>query len=85
MKIRRDGNQSVYGNLRVLFAPASGKAQVVGVVNGVAVYTPNSERIVRIPLQAPPGLALEKGRLLVSYSRAEQNGDVLASAETALP
>ncbi len=85
MKIRREGNESVYGNLRVLFAPASGKEQVVAVLNGVAVYTPNSERLVRIPLQAPPGLALVRGRLKISYARAEQNGDVLASAETTLP
>jgi hypothetical protein len=85
MKIRRDGNQSVYGNLRVVFTPASGKQQVVGVLNGVAVYTPNPDRIVRIALQPPPGLALEKGRLKVTFARADQNGDVLASAETVLP
>ena len=85
VKIRREGNQSVYGNLRVVFAPATGKEQVVGVLNGVAVYTPNPDRMVRIALQPPPGLALEKGRLKVSFLRAEQNGDVLASAETSLP
>jgi P pilus assembly chaperone PapD len=85
LKIKREGNQSVYGNLRVLFAPASGKEQVVAAMNGVAVYTPNPERLVRIALQPPPGLTLAKGRLRVSFTRAEQNGDVLASAETALP
>jgi P pilus assembly chaperone PapD len=85
MKIKREGNQSVYGNLRVFFAPASGKEQVVAVMNGIAVYTPNSQRLVRIALQPPPGLTLAKGRLRVSFARAEQNGDVLASAETALP
>lgn len=85
MKIRREGNQSVYGNLRVFFAPAAGKEQVVAVMNGVAVYTPNPERLVRIALQPPPGVTLAKGRLRVAFARAEQNGDVLASAETALP
>jgi len=85
MKIRREGNESVYGNLRVLFTPPSGKEQVVAVLNGVAVYTPNAERLVRIALQPPPGVALTKGRLRVSYARAEQNGEVLAAAETALP
>ncbi|MEO8431435.1 MAG: molecular chaperone [Acidobacteriota bacterium] len=85
MKIRRDGNESVYGNLRVTFVPLSGKEQVVAVLNGVAVYTPNTQRLLRFPLQPPPGLALAKGRLKVSYVRAEQNGDVLAAAETALP
>jgi hypothetical protein len=85
MRIKRDGNQSVYGNLRVTFLPASGKEQVVAVLNGVAVYTPNPERLVRIPLQAPPGVSLAHGRLKVSYARAEQNGDLLGSAETVLP
>lgn len=85
MKIHREGNQSVYGNLRVIFKPSSGKEQVVAVLNGVAVYTPNPERLVRISLQAPPGIILAKGSLRVSYSLAEQNGSVLASAETALP
>lgn len=85
MKIRREGNGSVYGNLRVTFTPASGKEQVVAVLNGVAVYTPNPERLLRMTLQPPPGLALTKGRLKVTYARAEQNGDVLAVAESALP
>jgi P pilus assembly chaperone PapD len=85
MKLRREGNQSIYGNLRVVFAPASGKEQVVAVMNGLAVYTPNADRIVRVALQPPPGLTLAKGRLKVTFSRAEENGDVLASAETALP
>jgi hypothetical protein len=85
MKIRREGNQSVYGNLVVVFRPSAGKEQVVGVLNGVAVYTPNSERLVRIALQPPPGVSLGRGSLRVSYSLGEQNGSVLASAETALP
>jgi hypothetical protein len=85
VKIRREGNQSIYGNLQVTFIPSSGKEQVVGTLNGLAVYTPIPDRIVRITLQPPPGVALEHGRLRVSYARAEQKGDLLAEAETALP
>ena len=84
-KIRREGNQSVYGNLQVTFVSSSGREQVVGTLNGLAVYTPIPDRIVRIALQPPPGIALEHGRLRVSYARAEQKGDLLAEAETALP
>jgi hypothetical protein len=85
VKIHREGNQSVYGNLQVTFVSSTGREQVVGTMNGLAVYTPIPDRIVRIALQPPPGVTLEHGRLRVSYARAEQKGDLLAEAETALP
>lgn len=84
-RIRREGNQSVYGNLQVTFVSSSGREQVVGTLNGLAVYTPIPDRIVRIALQPPPGVALERGRLRVSFAKSEQKGDLLAEAETALP
>lgn len=85
VKVRREGNQSVYGNLKVTFFSASGREQVVGTLNGLAVYTPLPDRIVQISLQPPPGVVLEHGRLRVSYVRPEQKGELLAEAETALP
>ncbi len=85
LKMRREGNQSVYGNLRVAFVPAAGREQVVGILNGLAVYTPNPERLVRVPLQPPPGVVIARGRLRVTYAKAEQNGERLAEAETTLP
>lgn len=85
LTIRRDGNQSVYGNVRVAFISSTGQQHVLGIFNGLAVYTPNPDRLVRVPLQPPPGVVLGHGRLRVRYTRAEQNGDVLAEAETSLP
>ena len=85
LKIRREGNQSVYGNLRVTFLPSTGRENVVGVLNGLAVYTPNSERLVRILLQPPPGVVMAHGRLRVTYAKAEQGGDRMAEADTPLP
>ena len=85
MKMVRTGNTSVYGNLQVMWVPASGREQVVANVNGIAIYTPNAERTVQVALQAPPGMVLAGGRLRVSFSRAEQNAERLASAETSLP
>ncbi len=84
-KLGRSGNQSIYGNLTVKFVPASGPSRVVGVVNGVAVYTPNPFRIVRVPLQPAPGVVLAHGRLQVEFSRAEANGERLAEAVVSLP
>ena len=84
-KLGRSGNQSIYGNLTVKFLPASGTPRVVGVMNGVAVYTPNSFRIVRVPLQPAPGVVLGHGRLQVVFSKAEANGERLAETAVSLP
>jgi len=84
-RIHRNGNQSIYGNLTVAFAPAGGPSRVVGAVNGVAVYVPNPFRILQVPLQAPPGTALQRGRLVVAFSKAQQNGERLADATLDLP
>ena len=84
-ELARAGNQSVDGNLTVTDVPPTGAPRVVGMMNGVAVYTPLARRMLRIPLQLPPGLALSAGRLEVVFSRPEQNGERLASATLPLP
>jgi P pilus assembly chaperone PapD len=87
-RINRTGNRSVYGNLTATFVPAAGRASVVGIMNGVAVYSPNPIRVVELPLRPPPGVALRQGRLRLAYVAAETPGDPrepLASAEIALP
>jgi hypothetical protein len=84
-KLKRSGNQSIYGNLMVTFVPVSGPSRVVGVVNGVAVYTPNPFRSVRVPLQPPPGVVLAHGRLDLVFSKAEVNGEHLAQTAVSLP
>lgn len=83
--LARAGNQSLYGNVTVTFVPPSGAPRVVGMMNGVAVYTPLAQRVLRIPLQPPPGLTLSGGKLEVAFSRPEQNGERLASATLPLP
>jgi hypothetical protein len=84
-ELQRAGNQSLYGNVTVTFVPSSGAQRVVGMMNGVAVYTPLAQRTLRILLQPPPGLALAGGKLEVMFSRPEQNGERLASATLPLP
>ena len=84
-RLTRTGNQSVYGNIAVTFRPAKGSPQVVGTLNGIAVYPPLVARSVRIPLQPPPGLSLADGRLEVVLSKPEQGGERLAEAAVAVP
>jgi P pilus assembly chaperone PapD len=87
LKVNRTGNRSVYGNLTARFTPKGGKEQVVGLVNGIAVYTPLPSRSTTLPLHPPAGVNLANGRLRVSYVDAEQTagGTTLAEAELAVP
>jgi P pilus assembly chaperone PapD len=84
-RISRSGNQSVYGNLTVTFLKAGGKPSVVGLANGVAVYTPNLVRLVGIPLRIPPGGVLKKGVLHLSYSKRDTGNQAIAEADLSVP
>ncbi len=82
--VGRSGNYSVYGDLELLHYDSAGKESVVGLVRGVAVYTPLQGRTVKIPFNkatTPP----TSGRLKVVYSFTS-NGkkEVLAEVEVPL-
>jgi P pilus assembly chaperone PapD len=83
--IRRTGNESVYGNLTATFTPAGGKPSVVGLANGVAVYTPNPARSAGILLSVPPGVVLQNGRLHLAYSRQGKGNESIAEADLLVP
>lgn len=84
--LNRTGNRSVYGDLGATFTPQGGKEQLVGKANGVAVYTPNPLRRGRLELQLPPGTALTRGTLRLTYrERAEAGGKLLAEAALPIP
>lgn len=83
---RREGNQSVYGDVVATFTPDGGKAVEVGRVSGVAVYVPNAIRRTQLSLRPPAGLALSKGVLRLTYSeQASAGGRRLAEARIDLP
>ena len=84
--LARDGNRSVYGDVVVTATPAAGGAAVeVARLSGVAVYVPNPLLRLRVALQAPPGVALDKGRLRVAFLlKPEDGARALAEAELEL-
>jgi hypothetical protein len=84
-QIGRAGNQSIYGNFTVTFVPAGGKPLVVGLANGVAVYTPNPLRRAAIALQPPRGVVLQKGLLRLAYTRQDSGNETIAEAELRVP
>lgn len=84
--INRSGNRSVYGDLSVSFTPKGGQSVELAKAGALAVYVPNTQRRARMPLQAPPGMALAGGSLSLSYrERAEAGGKSMAEASLNLP
>lgn len=68
MAIRRSGNMSTYGDLKVEHISPSGVTTEVGKVKGIAVYTPNTKRYFTVNLTVPDEVDLQQGRLKVAYS-----------------
>jgi len=86
-RLNRSGARSTYGDLTVTLLPAGGKKEtVVGRMNGIAVYTPNLSRAMLLPLNVPKGMALQNGRLKITYrAKREEGNAVLAEAVFELP
>lgn len=63
----RSGDKSVYGDLLVSWIPEKGDPVEVGVVRGIAVYTPNKLRRFNMQLRKIAGVDYSKGKLMVRY------------------
>jgi hypothetical protein len=86
MTFHRSGNMSVYGDLTVTHVSVEGIETVVGVVNGIAVYTPNSVRRFRMELNQNEGIDLSSGKLLITYNaQSDVKPETYASAQLELP
>ncbi len=85
-RLNRSGDRSVYGDVAVTFKPNGGGETEVGLIRGIAVYTPNKSRTAQLPLRPPDGVELKRGRLHVVYrARVEEGGAVLAKAQLRVP
>lgn len=72
-KIIRTGDRSIYGDFSVKVATGAFSWRTVAQAKGVAVYTPNLYRLVRLPLEEriPPN-----SRLIIEFEeKPEQNKD----------
>ncbi len=80
--LKRDGNQSVYGDFTVSFTDQSDEQFVISKVNGVAVYTPNAQRKMKMQLYPTPGLKIKNGKLSISYHQSvKEGGKLLAESD----
>ncbi|MBW8847449.1 MAG: molecular chaperone [Burkholderiales bacterium] len=86
-QMKREGNRSVYGDLLATFTTTAGVTFEVARAGGVAVYVPNAERRVQLPLQLPAGnTTLPQGTLKLAFrERPESGGKLLAETSLNLP
>ena len=81
----RSGEKSVYGDLSVMWQPAQGTAIEVGVVRGIAVYTPNKIRIFKMQLRKLPGVDYTKGKLAIKFqAQNDVKAEIFAEGELPL-
>jgi hypothetical protein len=59
---------SVYGDIEVTHVAPDGKQTPVGIIRGIAVYTPGTIRRIKMDLANAPGVSFQAGKLLVTYS-----------------
>lgn len=86
LQLNRVGNRSVYGDLTATFRAASGGEQILAQAAGVAVYTPNALRQIRLTLQTPGGTLPAGGTLTVAYKeRTDDGGKLIATNALQVP
>jgi hypothetical protein len=85
MIFKRSGNMSVYGDISVDHISAQGKVTRVGLIKGIAVYTPLKDRGFQFNLNKVEGMDWHSGKLHVVYqSPADVRIVKLAEAEVLL-
>ncbi len=85
MTFQRRGNMSVYGDISVDYISEQGKAISAGMVKGIAVYSPNPVRRVKINLENHRGINYHAGKLHITYtSPAESKPAKIAEADLVL-
>jgi len=85
--INRQGERSVFGDLTIRLKPAGGGEEViVGQIQRLAVYTPNTVRQIEMPLRIPNGAALSGGKLSLVYETTDTKAPTkIAEASISAP
>ena len=85
LTINRSGNMSAYGDITIIYKAPNGTETQIGLVNGVAVYTPLALRNMKIDLENKTNLDLSKGTIRAVFSSTDDTHPVkLAEAEFTL-
>lgn len=79
----RSGNVSAYGDVAVDYVSLTGKTTQIGIIKGMAVYTPNVERRLNLQLENKAGINYHQGKLRVTYT-TQADAKSVKMAETEL-
>ena len=81
----RKGNMSVYGDIKVEHVSANATVTPVGIVRGIAVYTPGEIRRFQMDLDKKAKVNYHQGSLIITYtSQSDTKPEVLAVGELPL-
>jgi hypothetical protein len=78
MNLNRSGNMSAYGDITVDYVSKEGKETRVAQIKGVAVYTPNATRIIKLALDRNAGVDYHKGALHVVFTETSGKTEKVA-------
>jgi hypothetical protein len=67
MVLNRKGNMSVYGNLLITHISTDGRSTEISMIKGIAVYTPNKQRIFTMTLNNTEDIDFNKGKIKILY------------------
>ena len=67
LTLNREGNMSVYGDLQVSHVSPAGVENILSNINGLAVYTPNTARTMKIELNPEKIVDYSSGKLVVTF------------------
>lgn len=79
MNINRNGNMSVFGDIKVNYIAPSGTSTPIAYIKGFAVYTPGTLRKAKIKLDADKKVNYSEGSIEVIYCKQE-SGTVFAKS-----
>jgi hypothetical protein len=80
----RSGNMSVYGDIEVNHISPKGKTTQVGIIKGLALYTPNTTRHFQMALDNNQTIDYHSGKLILLYSDQSSRAKILAEKEVIL-
>jgi hypothetical protein len=85
MAFNRTGNMSVYGDIAIDYISPRGKVTRVSFIQGMAVYTPNPVRRLKVDFDKTLGIDYRRGKLHIVYSsQSDTKPEKLAEAELLL-
>lgn len=84
LTFNRSGNMSLYGDLSVDHISDDGKVTRVGIVRGLAIYSPNMKRNFHLALDNNAGVNYHHGKLHIVYSDQATKPIILTEDSLAL-